>query len=185
MIAANELRKGVTFQIEDDIFKVIDYHHNKTGRGLASIRVKARNLRTGSILEKTFSSSEKVQDIRLDYQQVQYLYKDGDAFVFMDNETYEQPTVSAEVLEEAAPFLKEGLNVKLTFYENEPLDIDLPTSVELKVTEADTALRGDTATGVNKRVVTETGLEVQVPAFVNVGDIIKVDTRSGDYITRA
>lgn len=185
MIAANELRKGVTFQIDEHLFKVINYHHNKTGRGLANIRVKARNLRTGAILEKTFSSSEKVQDIRLDYHQVQYLYKDGDAYVFMDNETYEQPIVSAAVLEEAAPYLKEGLNVKLTFFENEPLDIDLPTSVELQVTEAETALRGDTATGVNKRIFTETGLEVQVPAFVKVGDMIKVDTRSGEYITRA
>ncbi|MBW8011040.1 MAG: elongation factor P [Chloroflexi bacterium] len=184
MIAANELRKGVTFQLDEDIFKVIDYHHNKTGRGLANIRVKARNLRSGAILEKTFSSSERVQDIRLDYHQVQFLYKDGDAFVFMDNETYEQPAVSAALLGDAAPYLKEGLNVKLTFYEGEPLDIDLPTSVELQVTEADTALRGDTATGVNKRIITETGLEVQVPAFVAVGDVIKVDTRSGEYITR-
>jgi elongation factor P len=184
MIDANELRKGVTFQLDGDLFKVIDYHHHKPGRGLATIKVKARNLRTGSTIEKTFSSSERVQDARLDYHQVQYLYADGDSYVFMDLETYEQPAIPSTLLEENAKYLTEGLQVKLTFFESEPLDIELPSSVELKVSEADMAVRGDTATGLNKRVVTETGLEVQVPAFVEAGDIIKVDTRNGDYITR-
>jgi elongation factor P len=184
MIDANALRKGVTFQIDDDLYKVIDYHHHKPGRGLATIRVKARNLRSGSIIEKTFSSSERVQDVRLDYHQVQYLYADGDHFVFMDLETYEQPSIPAAVMEDSAKFLTEGLQVKLTLFENEPLDVELPAAVELKVVEADLAVRGDTATGVNKRIVTDTGLEVQVPAFVEVGDTVKVDTRSGEYITR-
>lgn len=184
MIAANELRKGVTFLIDEDLFKVIDYHHHKPGRGLATIKVKARNLRTGSIIEKTFSSSERVKDIRLDYRQVQYLYADGDSFVFMDLESFEQPAIPEALLEENAKYLTEGLHVKLTFFDNEPLDVELPSSVELKVSEADMALRGDTATGLNKRVVTETGLEVQVPAFIEAGDVIKVDTRNGDYITR-
>ncbi|MDH5506213.1 MAG: elongation factor P [Anaerolineae bacterium] len=184
MIDANSLRKGVTFEEDGDLFKVIDFHHHKPGRGLATIRVKARNLRSGAIMEKTFSSSERVQDVRLDHHQVQYLYNDGESYVFMDLETYEQPAIPAAILDDSTNYLTENLQVKLTFYENEPLDIELPTSVELKVTEADMAIRGDTATGLNKRVVTETGLEVQVPAFVEVDDIIKVDTRSGEYITR-
>lgn len=185
MIDANALRKGVTFQLDDGLYKVIDYHHHKPGRGLATIKIKARNLRTGSTIEKTFSSSERVQDVRLDYNQAQYLYSDGDAYIFMDLQSYEQPAIPGSILQEMSKFLTEGLQVKLTFHEGEPLDIELPSSVELKVTESDMAVRGDTATGLNKRVVTETGLEVQVPGFIEVGDVIKVDTRSGDYITRA
>ena len=184
MIDANELRKGVTFEIDSEIYKVLDYQHHKPGRGLATIRVKAINLRTGNPIEKTFSSSEKIKDIKLDYHEVQYLYNDGENFIFMDMQTFEQPMIPATVLGDATKFLTENLEVKLTFYQGEPLDIDLPTSVELEVVEADLAVRGDTATGVNKRVTTETGLEVQVPAFVEVGDRIKVDTRSGEYITR-
>ena len=184
MIDANELRKGVTFELDDALYKVIDYHHHKPGRGLATIKVKARNLRTGSIIEKSFSSSERVQDVRLDYHQVQFLYNDGDAYVFMDLESFEQPSIHKSILEDNSKFLTEGLHVKLTFYENEPLDIDLPSSVELKVTEADMAIKGDTATGLNKRVTTETGLEVQVPAFIEINDVIKVDTRTGAYVTR-
>ena len=185
MIDANELRNGVTFESDGDLFKVVDYSHTKPGRGLATIRIKARNIRSGSLIEKTFSSSARINDVRLDYHDVQFLYADGDMFHFMDLGTYEQPAISKAAIEEAAPYLKEGMEVKLTFYEGEPLDIDLPTSVELKVVEAEPAVRGDTATGVNKIVKTETGLEVSVPAFVEVDDVLKVDTRSGEYITRA
>lgn len=184
MIDANELRKGVTFELDGNLYKVLDYSHHKPGRGLATIRVKARDLRSGAIIDKTFSSSERVQDVRLDYHMVQFLYVDGDRYIFMDNETYEQPGVTKTQLGDVVNYLKENMEVKLTFYEGEPLDIELPTSVELKVVRADPAVRGDTATGVNKTVETETGLEVQVPAFVEAGDTIKVDTRNGAYITR-
>ena len=185
MIDANDLRKGVTFQIDNEIFKVLDYHHHKPGRGLATIRVKAVNLRTGSNIEKTFSSSEKVENIRLDYHQAQYIYNDVQNYYFMDTETYEQPPISATIVGDAANYLTEEMQVKLTFFQGEVLDIELPTAVELKVTKADPAVKGDTATGVNKKVVTETGLEVSVPAFIEIHDVIKVDTRSGEYITRA
>lgn len=185
MIDANELRKGVTFTLDDQLFKVLDYHHHKPGRGLATIRVKAINLRTGSNIEKTFSSSEKVENIRLDYHNAQYLYNDGDYYYFMDTVTFEQPAFPKDLLQDSAKFLKEEMEVKLTFFGNEALDIELPTSVELKIIQADPAVRGDTATGVQKKVVCETGLEVSVPAFVVTGDVIKVDTRTGDYITRA
>ena len=185
MIDANDLRKGVTFQIDNEIFKVLDYHHHKPGRGLATIRIKAVNLRTGSNIEKTFSSSEKVENIRLDYHQAQYIYNDVQNYYFMDTETYEQPPISATIVGDAANYLTEEMQVKLTFFQGEVLDIELPTAVELKVTKADPAVKGDTATGMNKKVVTETGLEVSVPAFIEIHDVIKVDTRSGEYITRA
>lgn len=146
--------------------------------------MKARNLRTGTILEKTFSSGDRVQDIRLDYHNVQYLYTDGEFFHFMDQETFEQPAIRLEIIGEAADYLTEGLEAKLTFFGNEPLDIELPVTVDLEVTQADMAVRGDTATGVTKKVTTQTGLEVQVPAFVETGDTIRVDTRSGTYVTR-
>jgi elongation factor P len=184
MIDVNELRKGVTFELDDSLFKVLDYEHHKPGRGNATIRIKARNLRTGTILEKTFSSGDRVQDIRLEYHNVQYLYNDSELYYFMDLETYEQPAIRADILGDAPQYLKEGMEVKLTFYDNEPLDIDLPITVDLEVTRAEIAVRGDTATGVTKRVTTETGLEVQVPNFVEEGNVIRVDTRNGAYITR-
>jgi elongation factor P len=184
MADANELRKGVTFLIDDELYKVLDYHHHKPGRGLATIRVKALNLRTGAQIEKTFSSSEKVEDVRLDYHKAQYLYTDGQDYIFMDTETFEQPNIPASILGDAIYYLKPEMEVKLTFFENEPLDVELPITVELQVTRADPAVRGDTATGVQKKVETETGLEVSCPAFVEEGDIIKVDTRTGEYITR-
>lgn len=184
MIDASNLRKGTTFTTDNEIFKVLEYSHSKPGRGLATIRVKSVNLRTGSIVEKTFSSNEKVEDIRLEYHQAQYIYNDGADFYFMDTETYEQPGISGAVVGEAANYLVEQMPVKLTFFEGEVLDIELPVSVELKVTQAEPAIKGDTATGVNKKVVTETGLEVQVPSFIEVDNVIKVDTRTGEYITR-
>jgi elongation factor P len=184
MIDVNELRKGVTFELDNSLYKVTEYAHHKPGRGKATIRIKARDLRTGSNLDMTFNSSDRVQDIRLDFHTVQYLYTDGDFYHFMDLDTYEQPAVRGETLGDAVPFLKEGMEVKLTFYGTEPLDIDLPTTVDLEVTEALPSVRGDTATGVTKKVTTETGLEVDCPSFVEVGDVIRVDTRSGSYVTR-
>lgn len=184
MIDANALRKGVIFELDGELYKVKDYHHNKTARGGATIRVKALNMRSGANIERTFNSGERVQDIRLDYHKVQYLYNDGTFYYFMDNKTYEQPSVSADMLGEMAGYLKEGLDVKLTFYGDEPLDVEFPTSVELEVVEAEAAARGDTATGVTKKVVCETGLEVQTPGFIEVGNVIKIDTRTGEYLTR-
>jgi elongation factor P len=184
MIDVNDLRKGVTFELEGNLFKVLDYDHHKPGRGKATIRVKARNLRTGTILEKTFNSGDRVQDVRLDYHNVQFLYYDGEFYHFMDQETFDQPALSSEMVGDTAQYLKEGLDAKLTFYEGKPLDIELPVTVDMEVVEAESAVRGDTATGVTKKVKTETGLQVQVPAFINTGDVIRVDTRSGAYVTR-
>jgi len=184
MIDVNDLRKGVTFELDGNLYKVLDYSHNKSGRGNATIRIKARNLLTGANIEKTFSSGQTIQDVSLDFHNVSFLYSDGDFYHFMDNETFDQPAIKGEALGEDARYLKEGMEVKLTFYNGKPLDMELPTSVDLKVTEAEMAIRGDTATGVTKKVKTETGLEVQCPQFVNVGDTIRVDTRTGGYLTR-
>lgn len=184
MIDVNDLRKGVIFELDSNLYRVIDYQHHKPGRGNAIIRIKARNIRTGSNIERTFQSGDRVQDIRLDFHNVAYLYSDGEIFYFMDNETYEQQAVPATIVGDYAGFLKDGMELKLTFYNGEPLDMDLPTSVDLKVVYAEMAIRGDTATGVTKKVKTETGLEVRCPEFVKEGDTIRVDTRTGEYVTR-
>jgi elongation factor P len=184
MIDVNELRKGVTFELDGNIFKVLEYDHHKPGRGKATIRVDVRDLRSGVRLKKKFNSGDTVQDIRLKYRNVKYMYNDGEMYYFMDVETYEQPSLKAEVLGDSAKFLVDEMEVKLTFYQDEPLDIDLPTTVEQQVVQAEPSVKGDTATTVTKSVTTNTGLEVFVPNFVNVGDTIRIDTRSGEYITR-
>jgi len=184
MIDVNDLRKGVTFEFDNKLYKVLEYHHNKPGRGNATIRIKAVDLRSGTTLERTFQSGERVQEARLDFHNVQYLYNDGEIYYFMDLETYEQPAIPASVLGDGALYLIENLELKLTFYQGEPIDVDLPITVDMDVLEGEMAVRGDTATGVTKKVKTNTGLEVQVPAFVGVGDRIRVDTRTGGYVTR-
>jgi elongation factor P len=184
MIDVNELRKGVTFELENSLFKVLEYSHNKPGRGSATIRIKARNMLTGTTLEKTFISGDRVQDVRLDYQNAQFLYADENFYYFMNLQTYEQPGLDKATIGDLAGYLKEGVEAKLTFYNEKAIDIELPTSVDLLVTQAEISVKGDTATGVTKKVTVETGLEVSVPNFVNEGDVIRVDTRTGDYITR-
>jgi elongation factor P len=184
VIDVNELRSGVTFELDGNLYKVIEYTHHKPGRGKATIRTKVRDLRSGSVLEKTFISGDRVQNVRLDYREVQFLYNDGDLYYFMDTETYDQPVLNASSLGDVVDYLKEGVEAKLTLFENEPLDLELPTTVDLEVVEAEMAVRGDTATGANKMVTVETGLKVQVPLFINTGDTIRVDTRYGTYVTR-
>ena len=184
MIDVNELRKGVTFEQDGSLYKVLDYAHNKPGRGQATIRIKARDLRKGTTLDMTFNSGNRVQDVRLDYHNAQFLYADDRFFYFMDNQTYEQYPVNKDIVGEQADYLKPNMDVKLMFYGTEALDVELPTSVDLLITRAEPSVRGDTATGVTKKVITETGLEVQVPSFVEQGDTIRVDTRNGEYVTR-
>jgi elongation factor P len=184
MIDVNKLRKGVTFEEGTDLFKVIDYTHNKTGRGNATIRIKVRNLRTGSTTEKTYNSGERVQDVRLDHQEVQFLYQDGDLYHFMNTETYEQPAVGKETVEDIIPYLVDGLVVKLSSYQGEAIEIELPTTVDLEVIDGEPGFAGDTATDASKTVTVSTGLEVQTPLFVDIGDTIRIDTRTGAYITR-
>ena len=184
MIDVNTLRKGVTFEVDDQIFRVLEYTHTKPGRGNATIRTKLRNLKTGATIERTFQSGDRVQDIRLDHHQVQYLYQDGGLYYFMDTDTFEQPALSSNMLGDNVNYLREGLEVKLTFYQEVPIEVEMPAAVELKVVQSEVGVRGDTATGAHKLVTVETGLKVQVPLFINVGDTIKVNTDSGGYLTR-
>jgi elongation factor P len=184
MIDVNELRKGVTFTMDGELYRVIQYQHYKPGRGNAVIRTKLRNLRTGGTLDKTFTSGDRVQDFRLEHQTVQYLYNDGDFYYFMDTDTFEQFPLSDALLEEAKPFLIENMELELSSYEGERLDVELPIAVDLKVIEAPPGFAGDTATGATKEVTLETGYKLFVPLFIEEGDVLRIDTRDGRYITR-
>jgi elongation factor P len=185
MIGVQELRKGTTFIDEDgNLYKVLEYQHVKQGRGNATIKTKLRNIKTGSTTDKNFQSGGRVQDVRLDHHTVQYLYNDGTTYHFMDTETYEQPAISAELLGDSAKFLKENITVELSTYEGQAIEVELPTTVDLKVTDAAPGFKGDTASGGGKPATLETGVVVTVPFFVTVGDTVRVDTRDGSYVTR-
>ncbi len=184
MIDVNQLRRGTAFLHGGQMFKVTEYSHHKPGRGKATIRVNVRNVRTGANLQLTFNSGDRVEDIRLDKRAVQYLYDDGQFYVFMDTETYEQPQVAHSMLGDDSRWLKENMGLELLFYEREVIDYKIPLNVELEVLEAEHAVAGDTATGATKVVTTETGVKVRTPLFVEVGDVIRVDTRTGEYVTR-
>jgi elongation factor P len=185
MIEVNALRKGTTFTHEGELYKVLEFTHNKTGRGGATIRTKVVNLRSGSIYEKTFTGGERVEDISLEHTEAEYLYNDGELYYFMDTKTYEQPAFNKEVIEDIIPYLVEGMKVKISSYNNEALNIEIPTTVDLEVVEAEPGFAGDTASGATKPVTVSTGLVVYTPLFVNIGDVIRIDTRSGQYLTRA
>jgi elongation factor P len=184
MIDVNQLRKGANFTLDGELWKVLDYHHHKPGRGNATIRTTVRNLRTGATREMTFTSGDRVQDIRIETIIVEYLYSDGEFLTFMDVETYEQPQMRKDLFGDDFLYLKENLQLKLLTYDNEIIDYELPTTVEQEIVDSEVAVAGDTATGATKKVTTETGLLVTVPLFVNVNDTIRVDTRDGTYITR-
>lgn len=184
MIDVNELRKGVTFTMDGELYRVIDYQHHKPGRGKAIIRTRLRNLRSGATIDKNFISGDRVQDIRLDHQTVQYLYTDGDFYYFMDVESYEQFPIPDALLEDAKPFLMENMEIELSSYEGERLDVDLPITVDLEVVEAPPGFAGDTAQGATKEVTLQTGFKLHVPLFINEGDVLRIDTRDGRYVTR-
>ncbi len=184
MIDVNELRRGVTYTEDGELYKVLEYSHNKPGRGKATIRVMVRNLRTGGTREVTYNSGDRVQNVRLETAVVEYLYSDNEFLHFMNVETFEQPQISAEVFGDDILYLTENQQLKLSSYEGEMIDFELPATVEQEVTESEMAVAGDTATGATKQVRTVTGLKVTVPLFVNVGDVIRIDTRTGEYVTR-
>jgi elongation factor P len=184
MIGVEQLRKGVIFLLDNELLRVLDYEHRKMARGGATIRVKVRNLRSAATVERTFPSGSRVQDVRLDHATVQYLYHDDQFYYFMDNESFEQVMLSADQLGDMVQFMKDGMEIKLETYEREPISIELPSTVELEVVEADPGFAGDTANAPTKSCTTETGLRVQVPLFVQAGDVIRVNTETGAYVTR-
>jgi elongation factor P len=184
MIDVNQLRKGINFTFDNELYKVLDYQHIKPGRGNATIRVGVRNLRTGANREMTFTSGDRVEDIRIETTVVEYLFADDEFITFMDVETYEQPQLRRDLFGDDFLYLKENMQLKLLSYGTEIIDYELPANVDLKIVDAEMAIAGNTATGATKKVKCETGLMVTVPLFVNVGDTIRVDTRDRSYVTR-
>ena len=184
MIDVNQLRKGTTFTEDNNLYKVMNYSHHKPGRGAATIRVTIRNLRTGSTTEKTYSSGSRVQDVRLDAVEVEYLYEDGEFLTFMNNETYDQPQLNRDVFGDDVFYIKEGMGLKLLRFEGELIDYELPMTVEMEVVEAENAVAGDTANSPSKKVKLETGLEISVPMFVKEGDVVRIKTEDSSYVTR-
>ncbi|HHW40725.1 MAG TPA: elongation factor P [Syntrophomonadaceae bacterium] len=184
MISTNDFRTGLTIEVEGDIYTVVDFQHVKPGKGSAFVRSKLKNLRTGAVIERTFRAGEKLPRAHLERKEMQYLYREGDSFVFMDNETYEQVSLTTEQLGDNVKYLKENMNIYLLTHEGNLIGVELPNFVELEVVAADPGVRGDTATGGTKSATLETGLTIQVPLFVEVGDVVRVDTRSGEYLER-
>jgi len=184
MISTNNFRTGLTIEIDGEIFTVIEFQHVKQGRGSAFVRTKLKNIQTGNVFEKTFRAGEKVARAHLDRKKMQYLYQTGELYYFMDTETYEQVPVSEELVGDNKKFLKENMEVSVLFHNNTPIGIELPNFVELKVTQTEPGFKGDTATGGTKPAVVETGAKLQVPLFTELGDTIKIDTRTGEYISR-
>jgi len=172
-------------EMDGDAWQVIDFQHVKPGKGAAFVRAKMRNIRTGAVVERTFNAGEKLARAHLDNRQMQFLYEADDAYNFMDNETFEQTSLTAQQLGSAKNFLKENMSIGVQFYQGAVMGVELPVSVELTVVETDPGIRGDTATGVTKPAKLETGHVVKVPFFINIGDVLRVDTRTGEYLERA
>jgi elongation factor P len=184
MISTNDIKPGMALNLPEGLFQVVDYQHVKPGKGKAFVRMKLKNLTSGAVIDRTFRADEKVPRATIDRRDFQYLYRDDMGFHFMDGETYEQIALSAEAVGEEASYLVDGATVRLSMFEGSPIGIDLPAAVELEVTHAEPGVKGDRVSGATKPVTLSTGLVVQAPLFVDTGDVVKVDTRTGDYLTR-
>lgn len=185
MISSNDFRTGVTIELDGGVWQVVDFQHVKPGKGAAFVRTKMKNVKTGAVVERTFNAGEKVPKAHIDRREMQYLYESDGSYNVMDNETYEQIALSSEQLGDATRFLKENMNIGVLFFQGIVIGVDIPNSVELEVIETDPGIRGDTATGGTKPAKLETGYVVKVPLFINIGDVLRIDTRSGEYIERA
>lgn len=184
-ITTNDLKNGMTLNLPEGLFQVVEFQHVKPGKGGAFVRTTLKNVRTGAVVDRTFRGAEKVEQAMIDRREMQYLYRDGSDFVFMDNESYEQLHVAPAALGDSANYIVDGSTVQLAMYDSEIVGVELPAAVELTVTETEPGIQGDRVSGARKPATLQTGLVLQVPLFVNIGDRLKVDTRSGDYITRA
>ena len=184
MISTGDVKKGVIIELDGQLMKVLDWSHIKMARGSAQVRMKLQNVRKGDIVERTFQAGTRWPRARVEQRKAQYLYSDGDAFHFMDTETYDQFVINAAMIGEDAPYMLENTEVFVSTHEGEVLGLDLPVTVDLKVTQTDPGFAGDTATGAKKAATLETGLVVQVPLFVSEGDTLRIDTRTGEYVTR-
>lgn len=184
MISTNQFKNGMCIMVDSKLYEIVEFQHVKPGKGGAFVRTKLKNVDNGAVVDKTFRAGEKFEQAHMQKKEMQYLYSDGSSLHFMDNENYEQISLSKDQVGDAVNFMTDGMNVDILFHDNKPIDVTPPISVELKVTKAEPGHKGDTATGGTKPVEVETGLKVNVPMFVNEGDTIKVDSRNGQYVTR-
>lgn len=185
MISTNEFKTGITIELEGEIYSVLEFQHVKPGKGAAFVRSKLKNLRSGSIVDRTFRAGEKMARAHLERKEMEYLYRDDDSFYLMDTETFEQVALSADQIGDSIKYLKENDRLSILVYGDEIVGVDVPITVVLQVTDTEPGVKGDTASGASKPATIETGLVVQVPLFINSGDYIKIDTRTGSYIERA
>ena len=184
MISTGDLKKGVAIELDGELWQILDYHHIKMGRGSAQVRITLRNIKRGQTVERSFQAGTKWPRASMERRPVQFLYRDGDEFHFMDLDTYDQFVLTTAQLDEVAPYLKDGMQLDRTSYQGETIGVELPVTVDLRVVETEPGFAGDTPSGARTPATTETGLVVQVPIFVDVGDSIRVDTRTGEYQTR-
>lgn len=185
MISAGDFRNGTTFELDGNVVSIVEFQHVKPGKGAAFVRTKVKNVITGAVTEKTFNPSDKYQEAFIERREMQYLYNDGDLYYFMDNETYEQIPINSSVLGDNFKFVKENMVCKVLSYKGSVFGVEPPLFVELLVTQTDAGFKGDTATNATKPATLETGAEIKVPLFVEEGDKIKIDTRTGEYLERA
>ncbi len=185
MISVNDLRTGLTIEWDGEIYTVVDFLHVKPGKGAAFVRTKLKNIRTGGTIEHTFRAGEKVSRAHIETRDMQYLYNTGNEYYFMDTENYEQITLMKDDLGDAPNYLLENMTIGIQFYQNQAIGVDLPTTVNLKVVHTEPGFKGDTATGATKPATLETGITIQVPLFIEEGDVLKIDTRTGEYLSRA
>ena len=184
MVSTNDVRPGMALNLPTGLFQVVEYQHVKPGKGKAFVRMKLKNVETGAVLDKTFRAGENVQQARIERRDYSYLYRDDLGFHLMDGETFDQIIVPTETVGDAVHYITDGMTIRLSRFEEKPIGVDLPASVELQVTHAEPGVKGDRVSGATKPVTLVTGLVVQAPLFVDEGDIVKVDTRSGEYLTR-
>ena len=185
MVSAGDFRNGITFEMDGNVYSIIEFQHVKPGKGAAFVRTKLKNIKSGGVVEKTFRPTEKCPQARIDRKDMQYLYEDGDLYYFMDTETYDQVALNSETVGDALKFVKENEMCKICSHNGSVFSVEPPLFVELEITETEPGFKGDTATGASKPATVETGATVAVPLFVNQGDKIKIDTRTGEYLSRA
>ena len=185
MVSAGDFKNGITIELEGNIYQIIEFQHVKPGKGAAFVRTKLKNIKSGGVVEKTFRPTEKFENAHLDRKDMQYLYQDGDLFYFMDGETYDQIAINSDVIGDALKFVKENETCKIASHNGSVFAVEPPISVDLLVTECEPGVKGDTATGATKPCTVETGATLNVPLFINQGDMIRIDTRTGEYSSRA
>ncbi len=184
MVSAGDFKNGITIEFEGNIYQIIEFQHVKPGKGAAFVRTKLKNIKNGGVIEKSFRPTEKFPQARIDRKDMQYLYNDGDLYHFMDNESYEQIALSKDDIGDSLKFVKENESVRVCSHNGSVFAVEPPLSVELEVTDTEPGLKGDTATGATKPAIVETGAQINVPLFVNIGDVLQIDTRTGEYVKR-